>query len=118
MADEVVALRLSIGHEKLPDPGRYDPLMLLKVRRQFASATESDVASFQAALEAVRTAVDLDMDEAMAALEKIDVGHQTGNSAEDLRLTLAGYRLVELITSNALESGKDAADWIRRNLKS
>lgn len=113
-----VALRLTIGHEKRPDPGRHDPLILLKLRRQFASATDDDVASFVAAVErVVDGAPGGDLAAAPGPLTSIHVGSGTGNSRQDLRLSIAAYVLAELVTTGRLAAGADVAAWIRRNLK-
>jgi hypothetical protein len=116
LEDAQVALRFAIGHEKEPDPGRYDPLMLLKVRRQYASASDADADAFLAALEALEGDVDLLLDRAAAILSEIDVGERDGNSPEDLCLTLVGYRLAHLIDTGRLQGGGEVASWIRRNL--
>jgi hypothetical protein len=116
MSASEVALRFAIGHEKAPDPGRFDPLMLLKVRRQFRSAGDRDVTAF---LRAVREAVrDETFDAALALgrMRRLGVGRGAGNSVEDLTLTLAGYVLAERIRSGSLARRRDIAAWIRAGL--
>jgi hypothetical protein len=116
MSDEEVGLRLIIGHEKEPDPGRFDPLMLLKVRRQFASATGADVAAFRRALAVQGPGVGLDLATASEHLSAIAVGSGVGNSNQDMLLSLAGYRLAQLVTTRRLRTGAEVARWVRDRL--
>ncbi len=115
MPDAEVALRLAIGHEKRADPGRFDPLILLKLRRQFASTTDADVVAFHHALGALATA-DLDVAEAVRRLSAIAVGDEAGNSSADLLLSLLGYRLAQLVREGAFADRSQVATWIRENV--
>lgn len=88
-------------------------------RTQFEAATDDDVRAFQEALDALGTGGTLDMDAAEAPLQRIMVGvDQTGkgNSIQDLRLSLVGWRLGQLIGDGSLATGAQVAGWLRTNL--
>lgn len=115
MPDAEVALRLIIGHEKLPDPVLPDPLVLPKVRRQFASVTAADVAIFRRAL-AAQAGWELDLQRARSDLAGIEVGSGTGNSWPDVYLSLAGYHMAGLVQDGRISSPVQIAAWVRDNL--
>lgn len=116
MSNEEVAMRLIIGHEKRADPVLPDPLVLPKVRRQFACATAADVAAFRRALKSQGPDARLDLDRARPHLAQIEVGAGTGNSWADVYLSLAGYYLAELVRSGRVSSPAEIAAWVRENL--
>ncbi len=117
MSNDEVALRLTIGHEKLPDPGRFDPLILWKLRRQFACVTDADVVTFGDALAALGSDTGLDLNRAGQHLAEIAVGDRVGNSIQDLNLSLAGYRLAQLVRDGRFAHREEFAAWVRENLK-
>jgi hypothetical protein len=117
MSNEEVALRLIIGHEKEPDPRIPDPLVLPKVRRQFASATDDDVAAFRQACAALEPGGSLDLDEIAAQLGGIQVGRGRGNSLQDLYLSFAGTFLAHLIEAGRFSTRHEIARWVRQHLK-
>jgi hypothetical protein len=116
MPNRAVAVRLAIGHEKAPDPGRYDLLILRKLRRQFAAASDGDVAVFDRAQTVLAAGTDVDLARARQALAGITVGCGQGNSAPDLLLTLVAYHLARLIDHATFVAPADVAAWLRRNL--
>jgi len=116
LSDDEVALRFAIGHEKTSDPGRYDPLMLLKVRRQYRSATTADVHAFREAVRGQVGASLVDLAQLRGDLTSVAVGHGTGNSPQDLTLTALGALLAEDIRSGAISRREDVAAWVRSNL--
>jgi hypothetical protein len=160
MSDRDVALRLTIGHEKAPDPSgtpavlsvllaglvenvvgpapageteeqrdrRVGEAVLEETRRQvagfitafrtqFRAATEEDVAAWNEALAALGSGERLDMAAAEAPLRRISIDpSKRGNSLQDLRLSLVGWRLGQLIAAGAFPNGAAVAAWIRANL--
>lgn len=160
MSDSDVALRLVIGHEKVPDPasglahglsigvaGLLEELgpapegeteeqhdqrvgeamrvqMLARVtsiintfRTQFSATTEADVAAWNEALAAIGSGDALDMAAAEAPLGRIAIDPAgRGNSIQDLRLSLVGWRLGQRIAAGNFSDGAAVASWIRTNL--
>jgi hypothetical protein len=116
MTDEEVALRLIIGHEKAPDPRATEPLILVKVRRQFRTATAGDVSAFREALTALGEAIDLDLERTRPCVAAIAVGTGRGNSIQDLMLSLAAYHLAALLQRRIIADRAALAAWLRKNL--
>ncbi len=164
MSDADVALRLTIGHEKAPDPpgGLEVALSILfagiseswftegpegeteeerdaRIERAIAAETERRIREIIAAFTAqFRATTDADiaawnetlgrvgMDPAAntAAIEgpdsplnRITVDPSLrGNSRQDLRLSLMGWRLGQMIRAGDFATNAQVATWIRRNL--
>jgi hypothetical protein len=162
MTDDDVALRLTIGHEKAPDPqSGVDVLIDLLVagvieellpgppgeteeqqdervaravearlrrnvdeiigafRTQFQAATDADVEAWNEALATMRAGGGYDaaaQEGPGAPLDRIAVGTGKGNSRQDLRLSMVGYRFGEMVQSGAFATRADAAAWLRANL--
>ncbi len=146
MSKEEVALRLIIGHELAPDPSITDAMiggafgggisppgsgpagaaagaahaMLNGFKRQFKQATDQDVLAFRQANVALGTALTMDMSAAETALKPIKDKINPklrGNSVQDLRLSLAGWNLGQLISAGKFATRGDVAKWVRLNLK-
>ena len=159
MSDADVALRLTIGHEKIPDPNgtmaaikilltgliehwflgpeketeeqrnervgkaildetqRQINKIIAAFRTQFQAATDADVQAWNDALAALGTGNTLNMGAAEAPLSRISINPSgRGNSIQDLRLSLVGWRLGQLITSGYFGDRAAVARWIRTNL--
>lgn len=162
MNDAEVALRLSIGHEKLPDPPNALEAALLalaegfvaarrvvamdlparerarrialavvveaarqmwgsmtRFREQFQATTDRDVAAWRAALRRSGSARAFNrraVDTRRGPLRQIAVSPGEGNSVQDLRLTLVGWRLGQLIAQEAFRDRRAVARWIRAAL--
>jgi hypothetical protein len=160
MSDREVALRLTIGHEKAPDPsGGVDILINIVIsgvienflpgpegeteekrdervaraieaetrrqiaeviaafRTQFQSVTDADIAAWNEALAALGSEEKLNMSAAEGPLQRIPINYSNrGNSIQDLRLSLVGWRLGQMIASGEFSTGADVAHWIRINL--
>ena len=162
MSDSEVALRLTIGHEKVPDPpnsleasllilaqgfvaARWtmarDGTMKERARRivaallaeacrqavnsvityraQFHATTEDDLAAWQEALRVSGKGRTFDwkaLEGASSPLRAIAVANGEGNSVQDLRLSLVGWRFGQLIGCGAFACRRDIAAWIRRTL--
>ncbi len=94
-------------------------------RRQYQAATDEDVLAWNEALQALGTAQELDLETALGTLERIEKTPsgqlrldpaQRGNSMEDLLLSLVGWRLSELLRSDAFGSRHEVAKWLGINL--
>lgn len=162
MGDEEVALRLSIGHEKAPDPREAVPaiirvllatavvdavatfsginatwrrrlmvgsllvatsrqvrIILDGFRAQFTAATTEDMGAWDSALRRSGTLEVFDrqaVEGPDSPLNAIAVAAGEGNSIQDLRLTLVGWRLGQLISSGAFDSRRSVSDWLRATL--
>jgi hypothetical protein len=161
MSDADVAMRLTIGHEKAPDPngqmaaidvvlsGVFEHVLpgpegesdeereqrigraiveetrqqidriIAAFRTQFQAATDADVQAWNEALHALGSGEQLDMSAAEAPLRRVAINPSgRGNSIQDLRLSLVGWRLGQLISSGSFNDGAAVARWIRSNLGS
>ena len=162
MEDAEVALRLSIGHEKAPDPREALPavtrvmaataatgalttiagigtgwrrrlmlgalvlatayqarVILSGFRRQFAATTMDDLVAWEAALRRSGTAAAFDrgaVEGQDSPLNAIAVSDGVGNSVQDLRLTLVGWRLGQLIGAGAFDNRHAIGAWLRATL--
>lgn len=159
MSDAEVALRLTIGHEKAPDPSgmmaainvlltgvfadlgpapegeteeqhdkrvgqavseeirRQIRAIISAFRTQFLATTDADIAAWNEALGALGDGTVADTSTAETPLSRISINPAgRGNSIQDLRLSLVGWRLGQLITNGAFADGKSVAAWIRRSL--
>jgi hypothetical protein len=104
--DHDIPLRLTIGHEKKPDPPDITKIHLgtaLRVlrhfRAQYQAATSEDVANFR-----------------KGKLDAIQLGGGLGNSIEDLRLSRKGWEFGELMRRNHFQSNAEVSEWIRSEL--
>ncbi|MCP4123236.1 MAG: DUF4157 domain-containing protein, partial [Bacteroidetes bacterium] len=159
MSDEEVALRLTIGHEKAPDPnGRMSALMIVlrgvgeyvlggsedeteeeqneriarafteeteqqisliigAFRMQFHATTDEDIEAWNNAIESLGTRDILNRSAIEDSLSRIAINPELrGNSREDLRLSLIGWRMGQMISNNEFTSRAEIATWIRNNL--
>jgi hypothetical protein len=162
MQDAEVALRLTIGHEKVTDPPNglaaamaaleagvaaykgavaEEAMMpesarrvwgaivveavrqargsLATYRAQFAATTDADIAAWHEALRLCARGRELDrraLEGPRSPLRVIAVGSGEGNSVQDLRLSLAGWRFGQLIGAGAFGDGRQIGAWIRRTL--
>ncbi|MET8846299.1 hypothetical protein [Amycolatopsis sp. NPDC004625] len=159
LSDQDVALRLTIGHEKGPDPdgiaafvnivvtgvaerwaagpegeteeqrerritkaiekevNRQVGEIIAAFRAQFQACTDADVAAWQDALAALGIGATLNMTAAEVPLGRIAVDPaMRGNSRQDLRLSLVGWRFGQLIQGGGLPDRHTAAGWLRANL--
>jgi hypothetical protein len=116
MPDSEVAMRLAIGHEKAPDPWRYNPFTPWWVRQQFRSAGDHDLAAFRAALSWAAEHEPIDVEALYARAVAIGPGTGTGNSAADLTLTLLGYAFAQRVQGGAFPGRGAMAAWIRAHI--
>jgi hypothetical protein len=140
MSDSEVAMRLTVGHEKSPDPGAGTAAgggflggilggavgagigaaaaVLGAFRDQFAAATDSDIQVFTAAEKALGSSTPLDLAAANSKLRGGITVDPTGrgNSYQDLLLSLYGWRLGQWIKAGKFKTGAEIAAWVRANL--
>jgi hypothetical protein len=159
MPDDQVALRLTIGHEKGPDPSGVDAFVSVVIRGgieaflpgpegetdeqrdqrigraiaqeiqrqvdeiigafrgQFQACTDADVEAWEQAIEALGVGAELNMTAAEVPLGRIAVDPtMRGNSRQDLRLSLVGWRFGQLVSSGRFPDRASAAGWLRTNL--
>jgi RHS repeat-associated protein len=120
MSNLEVALRSIVGHEKEPDPeGWLEKMFGGYYRKQFQSATLSDIKTFLLAEKKLGTTPKLETEEAFSELEKIKVCEGCrGCSYEDLRLSLLGWYFGQRIRNKekGFRTPQEVANWIRTNL--
>lgn len=160
MSDADVALRLTIGHEKAPDPNGTNSALSIAIagvgemlaggpdgetdeqrdervgravieetrrqilevihafKRQFDACTDDDVATWNRAIAALGSADQLNIGAAQGELSRIAINFaQRGNSIQDMRLSLVGWRLGQMLSSGAFgDDRRRVAAWIRTNL--
>jgi len=87
-------------------------------RTQFNAATDADVQAWNDALNALGTGDTLNLSAAEAPLRRVQINFQNqGSSIQDLRLSLVGWRLGQLIGNGAFGDDRArVAGWIRTNL--
>jgi hypothetical protein len=88
-------------------------------RAQFGATTDDDLAAWQEALRISGKGRAFDwkaLEGASSPLHAIAVANGEGNSVQDLRLSLVGWRFGQLIGCGAFNRRQDAAAWIRRTL--
>jgi hypothetical protein len=114
-------LMVIIGHEKVSDEG-FAPKVFWD---QYWSTTEDDIQRWHAAVEADRRGDSATRDQELWAILNFgpDIEFEgadpkrLGNSLQDLRLSLKGYRFSRWVWGNASTSPEEAAIWLRRNLQ-
>lgn len=164
MSDQEVALRLTIGHEKRPDPPKGLEIfidiittglleryleegpegeteeereqrveqaiereinqdiqdVIAAFRAQFQATTDDDIAAWNAALAQLGTGETLEksaLEGPTSPLNQIAIDpSQRGNSQQDLRLSLVGWKLGQLLQSSSFSDRASVARWIRANL--
>jgi hypothetical protein len=90
---------------------------LAAYRAQFAATTAQDMAAWHEALRLCGRALDRRaLEGPRSPLRAIRLGGGEGNSIQDLRLTLAGWRFGELIGAGTLADRREASAWIRHAL--
>ena len=99
-------------------------LILGAFRAQFKATSARDMAAWREALRLIsgpgialdRTTVRRALEGPRSPLRSIRLGSGEGNSLQDLRLTLIGWRLGQLIGSGAFTDRREVAAWLRRTL--
>ena len=93
---------------------------LLGFRRQFGRAGQPEELAFLRAAVALGEGPSMDLDaaerELRPILDRIDVT-QSGNSYQDLRLSLLGWWLGQAIRQGRFEDRHEVANWLRLNLQ-
>jgi hypothetical protein len=109
-ADEVICVRLIIGHEQVADDATGAFI------RQALSPSNAEIVIFFTALGIVTAARNQTVAVSRAALSGIRIGTGQGNSIQDLHLSLFGFKFGQMIRSGTISNRGDAAMWIRTNI--
>ncbi|MGB9873194.1 MAG: RHS repeat-associated core domain-containing protein, partial [Anaerolineae bacterium] len=107
--------RLAVGHEIVGDQGA--PVSWI---RQFIAATPEARNLFRQAIEADTAGKYELRDEYLRQilmLNSASLANRRGNSLEDLRLTVRGWRFGQMIASGQFASLEEAAQWLDDNLR-
>lgn len=110
---ERLCARLIVGHEQSSDAG----VDYLVKYRQFLSATDSEIQTFLDAVAALPNDPKIDISKASSLISSIRIGSGEGNSIQDLRLSLYGYKFGSRIRLGNLTTRADAGKWLRVNLE-
>lgn len=110
---ERLCARLIVGHEQSTDAG----VDYLVHYRQFLAATDSEIRTFLDAVTALPNDPKIDINKASSLISTIRIGTGEGNSIQDLRLSLYGYKFGSRIRLGNLTTRADAGKWLRVNLE-
>jgi hypothetical protein len=78
--------------------------------------TQTDQDNFRIAFVGLGGGPQHDVDKAAAYLSRINVGNGSGNSRQDLLLSLFGFKFGTMIRKRELTTIADGGNWIRVNL--
>ncbi len=113
-------IRSIVGHEMVTDAkGKLG--VPVRTAQQVAAAGSTEISCFKTAVKLdAAGASPLDMDAALYPIfDPAKHGKQEdriGNSMEDLRLSVKGWRLGQMVESGVLATNKDLANWIALNV--
>jgi hypothetical protein len=115
---ELECVQLIIAHEQIPDSGVYgqEPDFWNKVSTILANVTQTDSDNFWRAFVGLGAGPQHDTDKAAANLAGINIGNGSGNSRQDLLLSLFGFKFGTMIRKGELTNIADGGNWIRVNL--
>jgi hypothetical protein len=106
-----------IGRAVVAETRRQIAEVIAAFRAQFSAATDDDVAAWNEALAALGTGAAVNLSAAESPLRRIAIDPaQRGNSIQDLRLSLIGWRLGQMISAGQFADNSAVATWIRVNL--
>lgn len=109
-AEEVICVRLIIGHEQVADDATQAFI------RQAESPTNEEIGQFFIALQTVTASPNQNISVSRMSLLGIRIGTGQGNSFEDLHLSLFGFKFGKMIREGTITTRSDAALWIRTNI--
>ena len=109
---------LIITHEQIADSGVYgqEPSFWNKVSTVLHQISAEDEAGFRAAFMGLGDDTWHDADKAAGTLRRVSVGTGSGNSRQDLLLSLFGFKFGSMIRKGRLSKIAEGAAWIRLNL--
>jgi RHS repeat-associated protein len=134
LSDEEVALRLIVGHEMAPDVAKADqwwlPGVVQSIRTQYNITTPESLSYFRSAVEADRRGFVSARDcflrkiipglpedrESLLAL-RANGNNRLGNSLQDLRLSVKGWRFGQMIKNKEIVTLEQAYLWLIQNLQ-
>jgi RHS repeat-associated protein len=130
LSDEEVALRLITGHEKVGDSSSIRLIkpastVLSHVVQQYGVSTNNDVELFLLASLSDSKGDYSDRDCLLRDIipgfpdnpNPADYPDRTGNSLQDLRLSVKGWRFGKMIKEKRITSLMEASSWIDQNLR-
>lgn len=117
--DEKICVQLIIAHERVADSGVYgqEPSFRNKLSTIFTDVTETDEDIFRKAFDGLGAGPQHDTDKALGNLSAIKVGNGSGNSRQDLLLSLFGFKFGTMIRKGDLTKIAEGGNWVRVNLK-
>lgn len=115
---ELECVRLIIAHEQIPDSGVFgqEPSFWNKVSTVLASVPLTEEDNFRKAFVGLGAGPQHDPDKAAANLLGVNVGNGSGNSRQDLLLSLFGFKFGTMIRKGELTKIAEGGNWIRVNL--
>jgi hypothetical protein len=119
--DELQCVELMIAHEKVADSGVYgaEPSWWSMIDTATIAAQvswqESDI--FRHGFDGLGTGPQFDVRKAQGTLSPINIGSGSGNSRQDLLLSLFGFKFGTMIRNSEITSIADGGNWVRLNLK-
>ena len=115
---EAQCVQLMIAHEQVPDSGLYgqEPTFWNKVCTALTNVTQADQDNFRTAFVGLGAGPQHNTDQAAANLVNVNVGTGSGNSRQDLLLSLFGFKFGTMIRKGELTAIADGGNWIRVNL--
>ena len=124
---EDVWIRFIVGHEMYTDGGKGPSglgpggsSLAYTVPMQILQPTEYEIALFKQAVQLDAAGRFDERDDLLYAIldpsKHGGLEYRIGNSMEDLRLSVKGYRLGQMVSSGELATNKDVANWIAFNV--
>lgn len=115
-----MALYLIVGHEKYRDRGRSTPSELQNSQLQYNTVALGDLELFMLAINADRPGSYRERDYLL--IEILGFGDRPppgryGNSLQDFRLSLKGWRFGVMIKNGQIRTTRQAAQWPENNLR-
>jgi len=117
--DELECVSLIISHEQVTDSGEYgaEPSLWCKIKTALYSASPQESDAFRRAFDILGDGPQFDTGKARGTLSAINIGSGSGNSMQDLLLSLFGFKFGTMIRKSETTSIADGGNWVRINLK-
>jgi hypothetical protein len=115
--DELECVSLIIAHEQVADSGVYgaEPSFWCKVKTALYGASPQESEIFRQAFDSL--APQFEIGKARGKLSSITIGTGSGDSLQDLLLSLFGFKFGAMIRKSEITSIADGGNWVRLNLK-
>jgi hypothetical protein len=117
--DEFECVNLMIAHEKVADSGVYgaEPSLWCKIKTSLVTVNRQEHNAFRCAFDGLGAGPRFDINKAQGTLSSITIGSGSGDSKQDLLLSLFGFKFGSMIRKSELTSTSDGGNWVRLNLK-